>query len=135
MDPVSVSITCAGLLTAVLRLSLQIGLFVSNVRDAKKDMDLVSRELSSLSLSLNLLRDDSAKIDYPEGAKQSLVEIIGNCVSIIRQMETLLERFSSESLRGSAHWAFTGRDEMNKLRSTLEAYRAAIDVALEMVTM
>jgi hypothetical protein len=98
-------------------------------------MDLVSRELSSLSLSLNLLKGDSAKIDYPESTKQSLVEIIENCASITRQMEALLERFSSESLRGSAQWAFTGRDEMNQLRSNLKAHKAAIDLALDMVMM
>ena len=135
MDPLSVSSACVGLIAGVSQLTLQISSFVSTVRDARKDMDAVSRELTSLSLCLQTLRDDSTNIEYPQGTKETLIAVIQNCDSVTKQMETLLKKMSSGSLARSAQWAMTGRDDMNKLRSSLEAHKAAIEIALDMISM
>jgi hypothetical protein len=98
MDPFSVSTACVGLLAAVAQLSTQIAQFVSGVREARRDMDAVSRELSSLALCLETLRDDSTKIQYPDGSQQILVAVFGNCDTVTQQMHTLLEKMSSKNL-------------------------------------
>lgn len=88
MDPFSVSTACVGLLAAVAQLTVQITTFVSGVREARRDMDAVSRELSSLALCLQTLRVDSIKIQFPDGLKQTLVAVLGNCDSVAQQMHT-----------------------------------------------
>ena len=135
MDPFTVSTACVGLLAAVARLSTQIAQFVSGVREARRDMDSVSRELSSLALCLETLRDDSTKIQYPDGLRQTLVVVLGNCDTVTQQMHTLLEKMSSKNLGRRAQWVATGRDDMNRLRSSLEAYKSALDIALEVTAM
>ena len=136
-EPVALAITvaCASLISGVVTLSKQVTTFVSDVRAARKDMDAVSRELSSLTLSLAALRDDSLKINFPESLQQNLVGVIGNCDVVTKDMQKLLQKLSSESLGRRVEWSMSARDEMNKLRSRLEAHKSAIDIALDMLTM
>lgn len=125
----------ASLISGIVTLSQQINTFVSSVRNARKDMDAVSRELSSLKLSLEGLRDDSSKINFPESLQQNLVGVLQNCDDVTKQMQDLLKKLSSESLRRHIQWSISARDEMNKLRSRLEAHKSAIDIALDMISM
>jgi hypothetical protein len=80
MDPFSVSTACIGLLAAVAQLKIQSTGFISDVREVRRDMDAVGRELVSLSIRLQTLRDDSGKIRYPEGVRENLLAVIKNCV-------------------------------------------------------
>jgi hypothetical protein len=67
-EPVALAITaaCASLISGIVTLSQQITMFVSSVRMHRRIwmqyLDAVSRELSSLNLSLEALSDDSFKI-------------------------------------------------------------------------
>jgi hypothetical protein len=136
-EPVALAITvaCASLISGVVTLSKQITTFVSDVRASRKDMDAVSRELSSLTLCLEALRDDSSKISFPESLQQNLVGVLRNCDDVTKEMQNLLRKLSSESLRRRIQWSMLDRDEMNKLRSRLEAHKSAIDIALDMISM
>ena len=98
MDLFTVSTGCIGLLAGIAQLSTQISAFVSSVRDARRDMDAVSRELSSLSLCLGTLRDDSAKIEYPDGLRENLIAVLKNCDSVVKEMTALLEKLSGANL-------------------------------------
>jgi hypothetical protein len=131
MDPVSLSTACVGLITAISQLSVQITGFVSSVRDARKDMDAVSRELISLTLCLEALRDDSQKIHFPE----TLLGIFGSCDRITKQMQELLTKLSSGDVVARLRWTVAARDEMNKLRSSLESHKSALDIALDMASL
>ena len=64
-EPVAlaIAVACASLISGVVTLSKQITSFVSDVRASRTDMDAVSRELSSLTLCVQALRDDSSKKD------------------------------------------------------------------------
>src|SRR5436305_11415795 len=136
-EPVTLAITvaCASLISSIGTLSKQIVAFVSDIRDARKDMDAVSRELSSLSLCLEGLRDDSSKIQLPESLQQNLVGVLRNCDDVTKEMQDLLTNLLRESLRTGVQWSMLARDEMNKLRSRLEAHKSAIDIALEMISI
>lgn len=59
----AITVACASLISGIVTLSQQITTFVSSVRNSRKDIDAVSRELSSLKLSVEALRDDSSKIN------------------------------------------------------------------------
>lgn len=135
MDPISITTACVGLIAAIAQLSIQLGAFVSDVRDARKDMDAVLRELGSLSLCLQTLRDDSANSSLPESLRTSLGAILHNCDIIVKQIQALLDKMSSGNLGRRVQWATFGREDMNRLRSSLESHKSAIDIALDMCSM
>jgi hypothetical protein len=131
----AITVACASLISSVLTLSKQIATFVSDVRAARKDMDAVSRELSSLTLSLEGLRSDSSKINFPDSLRRNLVDVLRNCDDVTKEMQDLLSKLSSASLRRRMQWSTLDCDEMNKLRSRLEAHKSAIDITLDMISM
>ena len=135
MDPLSISTACVSLIATLGRIFPQIVSFVSDVRNARRDMDAVSRELHSLSLSLEYLRDDSIKIGYPEGSHQTLITVLGNCGHVVNEIEALLNKMASGNVGRRMQWTIYGRDDMNRLRSRLEAHKSAIDIALDMVSI
>lgn len=135
MEPLSIATACVSLATGVRKLSMAIGTFVSQVRDARKDMDAVSRELSSLSLCLEALREDCTIVKYPENLQLNLVAVLRNCDLVVKEMEELLKKLSSGNTTARLKWSFQSRDEMDKLRSRLEAHKSTIEIALDMVSM
>jgi hypothetical protein len=135
MDPISITSGCVGLLTGVAHLTSQITSFVSSVRDARKDMAAVSGELVSLSLCLETLRDDSMKIKYPEAFNENLLTVLKNCDTVTTEMTTLLGKLSSANLMRKIQWSAMGRDDMNKLRSSLESHKSALEIGLDMTSL
>lgn len=135
MDPFSIATGCVSLLTGVSKLTIQISTFVASVRDARKDMAAVSGELSSLSLCLESLRDDSMKIDYPDGFRQNLITVLKNCDTVTTEMTTLLDKLASANLLRRFQWSTMGRDDMNRLRSSLQSHKSALEIGLDMTSV
>jgi len=137
MEPLSITAACLGLIGSVTNLFIHINNFVLSVRDARRDMDAVSRELSSLSLCLQTLQSDcsGSTVDYPLQLKQSLIAMLKNCGIVTSEMHNLLTKTSESRLGASLYWTTSGRTEMDKLRFRLESHKSTIDVALEMVSM
>jgi len=130
MDPLSITTACVSLLSGITNLSKHISVFISEVRDARKDMDAVSRELTSLALCLELLRDDSTTINYSEGFRKDLIGVLQSCDFITHQMKAILRKLSSGNVGRRIQWSLSSREEMNNLRSSLEAHKSAIEIAL-----
>lgn len=126
---------CIGLLAAVAQLSKQISAFVSSVRDARRDMDAVSRELISLTLCLEMLRDDLTRIAYSDGFRANLLAVVKNCDTVTKDMTTLLDRLSSQHSTRRVQWTVAGRDDMSKLRSSLESHKSALEIALDITSL
>jgi hypothetical protein len=135
MDPFSLTAGYLGLLAGIAQLTAQITVFVSSVRDARRDMDAVSRELSSLSLCLGTLKDDSAKVEYPDGLRENLIVVLKNCDWVVKDMTQLLEKLSSANLKSKIQWTISGKDDMNRLRSSLESHKSALEIALDMTNL
>lgn len=137
MDPFSITSACVGLLCTITSLTLRITRFAGDVRDSRKDLDAVRRELSSLSFCVESLRDDTNKDSnmYPDALKPDLVSVLDNCDGVMNEMTMLLEKSTSNNLGRRVQWAACGQDEMNKLRSKLEGYKATIELALHMASM
>jgi len=132
MDPLTITTACVSLLGAVAALSKQISSFVSIARNARKDMDQFSRELTSLALCLETLREDDAHVRYPEALKRNLIAILANVDHVTKEMDTLLKRCSAEGVGQSVKWSVANRDEAVRLRDSLEAHKSAIEIALEL---
>lgn len=138
MDPLSITVACVGLIGTIAKTSLTIKDFVHNVRGARSDLDAVSRELQSLKTLLELLADDAGNPSsgtFPETLKRQIAGITTNCEGVVSEIEKTLEKHQGTKLSKGASWAIGGKDDMAKLRSSLEAHKSALEIAFDMVTM
>lgn len=134
MDPLSITVACVGLIGTIAKTSLTIKDFVHNFRG----VDAVSRELQSLKTLLELLADDAGNPSsgtFPETLKRQIAGITTNCEGVVSEIEKTLEKHQGTKLSKGASWAIGGKDDMAKLRSSLEAHKSALEIAFDMVTM
>lgn len=131
MEPASIGTLSVAAIATIAKLTIQVNRFLSNVRDARKDMEAVSRELASLTMALSALRDDSAKVRFPP----SLLGVVRNCDRVAGEMRDLLHRLENGGVVGRVRWTIGDREVMDKLRSSLESHKSAIDVALDMASL
>lgn len=123
--------SCIGLIASITQLTAQIVSFVP-VRDARCDREAVSSELISLSLCLEILRDDSTSMYYPDRLQQNLLAVLKNCDIVTKDMSNLLQKLSSANMARRIQWTATEHDDMNKLRSNLESHKYVLDIALDL---
>ena len=124
-----------GLLAAAAQLSVQITTFVSSVKYAHRDMDALLRELSSLSWYLEILRDNSRNITYPNRFCDNLIGVLENCNSVTNEMAAKLRKLSSANLGRRLRWTLKNKSEMDRLRSSLESHKSALAIALGMTSL
>ena len=132
MDPPTVSAACEVLITNITNVSKQISRCIARHRRARREMHAVSRSLSSLKLCLEILRDDSTQITHPESMHRNLIDIIGNCDVVAAEMLELLQKLCSDDVDGHIEWSAQRGDALRNQSSSLECYRSAIDIALDM---
>lgn len=138
MDPLSITGTCIALVTTISKISIQISGFVREVRDARGDLDGVSRELTSLKSVIEILSEDAENSihgGFPETLVRQIYGILANCNDVLGQIEVSLQKYAGGSVTRGVKWSLSGRDDMIKLRSSLEAHKSALDIALDMVAM
>ena len=134
MDPLSIAGGCVGLVASIAQLSVVINGFVRGVRDARGDLDAVNRELLSLKTVLELLADDvsaTSKAPLPDTLQRQISGIVTNCGGVVADIEETLQKYDGKSVL----WTISGKGDMAKLRSALEAHKSALDIALDMVNM
>ncbi|KAI8657018.1 hypothetical protein NCS56_01307500 [Fusarium sp. Ph1] len=108
MDPLSIAAGCAGLISTIGTLSLSIHGFVRTCREARKDLDKVSRELQSLQSVLRLIEDDATNEEKP------------------------FPPYGQKRLKAQVTWAIGGQGDVEKLRTNLEAHKSSLELALDM---
>jgi len=139
MEPLAIVAACATLISAVGRCAHTIVIFVREVRDARGDLDMIARELGSLDTVLVCLQDDIAKPSsstLPHKLVSHLGSILKSCESVVEEIEKSLAKHNSSRLGRGGHWTLGGgKDDMTKFRSSLEAHKSSLDLALDMITM
>jgi Fungal N-terminal domain of STAND proteins len=138
MDPLSITATCITLVTTISKVSIQINSFVREVRSARGDLDAVSRELISLKTILEMLSEDaenSTGRELPQSLVRQISGILTNCNGVLEQIEASLQKHAGGGVKRGVKWSLSGRDDVNKLRSSLEAHKSALDIALDMVAL
>ena len=84
-DLLGITASCLALLTAVANTSKVVTGFIRDVREARGDLDAVSRELSSLTTILELLKEDVTNGDggsIPNTLQIQIKGILVNCKSV-----------------------------------------------------
>lgn len=130
MDPLSITMACVTAIGTISKASIEVPRFISSVREARKDMEAVLRELISLTLCLGVIRDDAEKVTFPT----TLLAVVQSCDAIAAEIISLLDKLRLKK-SGRIRWTLTERDAVNKLRSSLESHKSCIDVALDMASM
>lgn len=138
MDPLSIASGCAGLVQAIGSLSFSIHAFVRTCREARSDLDRVSRELLSLQTVLELIQEDVTDdaTTFPQTLERHVSGIVLNCNSVFTEIQECITKYSSDNrLKIKASWAINGQGDVAKLRSSLEAHKAALELALDMFAL
>jgi hypothetical protein len=137
MDPLSITATSIGLAANIGKTSYQVASFIRSVRDARADMDAISRELVSLKIALEMLADDvnTVGVKIPESLEKQVQSIISNCSDVVLQLDSTLKKYEGERAITKVKWTWKGRDEMDKYRITLAAHKGALDLAIELTTL
>lgn len=111
---------------------------MKDVRAARSDLDEVSRELVSLKTVLELLADDineSSNVSFPQTLHKQSAGIVTNCTGVVVDIEETLKRHEGGKLAKAAQGVAFGKSDVLKLRSSLEAHKSALEIALDMVSL
>ncbi|CCT72556.1 uncharacterized protein FFUJ_12434 [Fusarium fujikuroi IMI 58289] len=138
MDPLSIATGCATLISTIGSLSLSINSFVRTCRESRGDLDRVARELLSLQTVLELIHEDVTDESkaFPTTLEHHVSGIIMNCNSVVVELQECITKYSVDSrLKTKAGWAINGQGDVAKLRSNLEAHKAALELALDMLSL
>jgi hypothetical protein len=140
MDPFSLTTGCIGLAATITKLSIMVTSFVSEVRAARSDLDGVSRELISLKTILELIKEDLSRegheqTELPETLQRQINGIILNCKSVISEISDILSKHIQNKIAKKIKWAISDQKDVNKLRSSLEAHKSALEIALDMIQL
>jgi hypothetical protein len=134
MDPLSIAATCLGLVSSITRAALSISAFVCDVRDATRDMDAVTRELLSLKGILETLARDvtsPGRESFPPSLAAQIPDILTNCKDVMIRLDRTLTKHSGRSVQ----WSWTGKQDVEQLRSSLESYKSVLSLTTELSTL
>jgi STAND-like protein len=111
--------------------------FCCAVRDARRDLLSVSRELASLKTILEIIAEDAKNpdISFPPTLEEQISRIVANCSDVVGQIQQLLHKYDRDGLRNGVKWVVNGKDDIDKLRVSLEAHKSALELAIELITL
>ncbi|TRX87834.1 hypothetical protein FHL15_011274 [Xylaria flabelliformis] len=134
MESSSIVADCIALDGKIAGLLSALASFVRRIREARSDIDAISRELHSLQTVIGFLKEDAAL--FPPDLAQHTPAIVEQCCSVIDKLDESLSAFDGPELSKQekrTQWLGVGRVETARLRTTIEAHKAAIGLALDLV--
>ncbi len=137
MDPLSISVSCVSLVATIGKVSLAANQFVREARYTRHDIENVKRELGSLSGVLEMLAEDTAKEEFkqfPPSLGKQISDIVANCNKVVVEIEETLSKYHKNSVLNQAIWAVNGKADVERLKSSLEIYKSALNLTLDMLS-
>jgi hypothetical protein len=58
-----------------------------------------------------------------------------NCNTVLINLEALLRKYQGPELDRAAKWALSGRNEVDKIRVSLEVHKRTLGLAVEAITL
>ena len=138
MEPLGITAACLGLLSAISTGTRFITDFVVGCREAHNDIAAVSRELSDLNITLHILKHEAEASELnqlPDDLHQHIHYIMGNCTTVLVDLEALLRKYQGPGLDRAVNWTLSGQKEAEKIRGSLEAHKRALGLVVELTTL
>lgn len=139
MDPLSIAASAFGLAGGIARLSLALTQFSGSFRDAAEDLGALSAELQALAAILEPLTRALCSPRQQSPLLNDLVSQIDStlrgCVLTIEQIAETVEKYQQNTTWTKATWVLLGKDEALKLRDSLRAYKMALSIGLNMLSL
>ena len=139
MDPFSIAVTCTALVSTITKLTKTLTSFSRRVRESRHDITVIVQELVSLITTLEYLAEDMSDPENCKKLPPSLVSqmkgLLAGCDKVVMQISQSISKFDSDGLIVRTQWAITGHEDMEKLRSSLEAHKSALAIGLDMLLL
>lgn len=133
MESLSITPDCITLSNAIITTNTILNGFVREVREARSDVDGVSRELHSLQSVLDLLNEDAGL--FPPELAERIPAVLEHCSRLVNELDTSISSLNSNELSRQdkrSQWLAIGRQEVATFRTTLEAHKAVLGLALDL---
>ncbi len=131
----SITAGCFAVSNAISRTTLGVPTLVRALRESRAELDAISSELHSLDGVLDLLKDDASSI--PSDMARRTPEVLWQCTAVVNELGGYLAALNSVRLSKNdrrSQWVAT-RKHMATLRTTLEAYKSTLGLALDLVAL
>jgi hypothetical protein len=133
MDPLSIVGTAVSLTVAIGRVAHEVDQFMRQVREARRELNDISRELGSLKSAIELLSEDlkTPGVVVPG----SLADILQECQDSITRLEETIKKYAQDKLTKRIGYVWSGKETIMMHKGTLSAHRAALDLAVDVITL
>ena len=135
MDPLSITASVANLVNLTFDVSSTIGSYCKSVKNARKDVQEVARELASMHNVLHqlgeLLRSQQLKSRFFESTSV-LATAITVCCNNVQRISSKVQKLESDGLASiweKLKWPFSEKD-MQKILATLRGCAATFQFSL-----
>ena len=132
-DPFSIVTASFGLSLSAAKVSKYAYDFTIKVRDARKSMDGIRRELMSIESVLRLIAED---IRLPGATHPPTLEsILNDCETNIGHLEALLVKYDKERLSSKIKYVWRGKDKIEEYQKVLAKLSVALSITVELITL
>ncbi|RMZ67414.1 wd40 yvtn repeat-like-containing domain [Pyrenophora seminiperda CCB06] len=138
MDPLSITVSCVTLVTAVSRVTYSLTGFIREWRDASADLEAISQELMSMQMVIWNLRNIlvTEESTLPPKLREQILGILHSCNQVVVAIEASMTSHAHSRLGKGGYWTLGGgKENMAKHRSSLEVHKSALEITLELVSI
>ncbi|KAI0536966.1 hypothetical protein GGR58DRAFT_527846 [Xylaria digitata] len=135
-DPLSIASGALAAITAAVQTTSIIYKFIRDCKEARGDLTQITRELSELTLILELIKDESAaatKDCLPNALQIQVQAMLTSCTTSVQQIEKILAKCRGKP--GPLRWTVLEKDKVTALKSSLEAFKSGLSLALETLNL
>lgn len=132
----SITTDCIELGNTISRASLVLNEFVRQVREARADLDNVSRELHSLQSVLDLLKEDAGAL--PSRVATETPALLQQCNRAVSELDADLLALDGSALSRTqkrSQWISVGKRQIGELLPVIEAHRTMLGLSLDLVAV
>ncbi|KAF2965540.1 hypothetical protein GQX73_g8049 [Xylaria multiplex] len=135
-EPLSIASSTLAVITAVSRTTSIVYKFIRDCKGAREDLTQITGELSELTLILKLIKDESAASTndlLPNAIQIQVQAMLTGCTISVRRIEKVLAKCRGSS--GPLRWTVLEKEKVTALKSSLEAFKGGLSLALETLNL
>ena len=133
MDSLSISGTCAGLISLMITTATATSAFIRTCRGAREDLTTVIGDLGQLNAILDLLRNDDTSM-VPEPMQMEILTLLQKCTATVGEIDTLLKAL--RNTKGfPVKWAASGKQKVESLRAKLQGYLGSPGLTIDITDL